>query len=785
MPKARETPSSRAACRSLPCWILLIACLAWLPHAVAAEEPAPWIGLRVVDIVEQLRAGGLNILYSSAVLPDHLRVEAEPGAVSGPARLAEILAAHGLTLSEVAPATYAIEAAGAAAATRASPEVTRETAPAPLPSLEMIVVAASRYALVAGAPNVHVFMTHSELESLPKLGEETLKAVDRLPGAAGNSVSGLAHVRGGGEDETIILLDGLPLHEPFHLRSALSPVSLLSTHIVDSLDVHFGGFTAPYGDRMSAVIDVNSVRPVEDRYHELGLSVFHASALAAHRFDEGQGQWLLSARRSNLQEISRLAKDSVAEPFYYDVFGRVEQQLSERTGAALRFLLSRDLFEVDDPDSGEASRAEFENAYLWATVDQQWSERARTSLSASWTDVTSKRRGVVIQPGIRSGSVDDRRRYQVLGLKADNSWQTGAWLHSFGVDARRVDANYDYRSEASFAPGYPLPGAAGMASATELQASPSGGHIALYFSSRFRLTSRITAEAGLRWDQQTYNDANDADDQLGPRINLVYAPDERTRLRLSWGRYHQFQDINELEVESGSDAFGPAQHAEHAIVALERDLSPALAVRVEAYHKTYDRLRPRYENLFDPVAWLPELSADRIVIEPESAQAQGIEALLTLRDAGPWSGWLGYAWSRVTDRIDGRDVLRSWDQTHAINAGTRWSSDRWDLSLAGSWHTGWPTTPVTIDTADNVMIGARNSTRLPSFASIDLRASRRFDVSRGELLAFLEVSNALNRQNPCCVAWTVAADESGSSQLSRKYDHWLPLVPSLGVLWKF
>ena len=124
------------------------------------------------------------------------------------------------------------------------------------------------------------------------------------------------------------------------------------------------------------------------------------------------------------------------------------------------------------------------------------------------------------------------------------------------------------------------------------------------------------------------------------------------------------------------------------------------ALRVEAYRKDYAQLRPRYENLFDPLSLVPELRWDRVAIAPDSARAEGIEWLLTRRGAGPWNGWLNYTWSRVNDREDGVDTRRSWDQTHSVGGGVAWASGPWQATLAAAWHTGWPTTPVEVVDAD-------------------------------------------------------------------------------------
>ena len=78
-------------------------------------------------------------------------------------------------------------------------------------------------------------------------------------------------------------------------------------------------------------------------------------------------------------------------------------------------------------------------------------------------------------------------------------------------------------------------------------------------------------------------------------------------------------------------------------------------------------------------------------------------------------------------------------------------------------------------------VSDRNATRHSVFHSLDVRVSRKFDLSRGNLTAFLEVTNLYDRANPCCTEYSVRPDGS----LASREKHWLPLVPSLGVVWRF
>jgi len=749
-----------------------------VPAALAAP---PYAGRPLAEVLQEFSGRGLQLVYSTDLVPPSLRVSDEPAAGDDLAVLQQLLAGHGLRAERVADGVYAVVRAPAVA------DATLPGAPAaPVAPLESVVISASRYSLAADIPEVHTFLTQQQLDAIPRLGEDSLKAVQRLPGAATNGLSGLAHIRGGEQDEMLVMLDGLALYEPFHLRLLQSPVSLLDERIVDGLDVYTGGFTAEYGDRMSAIVDARSVRPAADRYYELGLSLFHASALAAHRFADGRGQWLASFRRSNLDLVADAMNSDLGEPQYLDGFGRVDYAFSDSTRGSLHILLASDNAKVENAAGTEEAKVEYRNAYLWAALEHDWSARLKGRAVLSWTDVSSERSGVVDEPGLRSGMVDDERDYDVLGLRLDGSYATDRWLHRFGVDLRSLSATYDYAGHARFEPGYPFPGSPGAREDRELAPSPSGAHVAAYVTTRWRWSDALVAELGLRWDHQTY--ADDSDSQFAPRLNLAWSLGDSTRLLASWGRFQQFQGIEELQVEDGVDRFQPAQRADHLVLGLEQGLGSGFTLRAEAYRKDYGRPKFRYENLFDPLSLAPELRWDRVRIAPVSALAEGVELLLTRSAEDPWSGWFSYAWSRATDREAGRDTRRSWDQSHAIGAGAGWSDGPWHATVAGTWHTGWPVTPVgVVDTpaGQAVILGPRNAARYAYFGSIDLRVSRDFDLPRGTLNAFVEVSNALDRRNPCCTDFDYEVADDGSMVLEEDLRHWLPLVPSIGVLWKF
>jgi outer membrane receptor protein involved in Fe transport len=745
---------------------------------------ASYAGRPVRAVLEELQRPGLILIYNDVLVPADLRVLAEPAAQSGIPLLNEILAPHGLTTQGMGPSTWAIVAApgGKPAAPAGSAAAGRR----PPTALEEIVVTASQYNLANTSPEVTTFLNQQELRSLPKMADETLRAVHRLPGAASNGVSGLAHMRGGEENETQILLDGMPLQEPFHLKSFFSPISVLDAAIVDSIDVYAGGFPVEYGGTMSAVVDTRSVDPVGDGDNALGLSLYHLNALAGDTFADGKGRWLASARRSNLAQVINLAESDLGEPRYLDTFVKAEYDLSDRTTVAGHVLFAEDRIQLNDNDETEFAKTTDRNVYLWATAEHQWSDDLLGRALVAWTTVDKDRSGTVDDPAGATGAVEDLRDSHSALVKVEVEQGNDSLRWRAGLDASWLSAEYAYASTFQTITGYPFPNSPAESIVRNLAPEPEGTQTGAFVAARWRVTDEITSEVGLRWDNQTY-DKVDGGTQLSPRINVLYDPSPETQVRASWGRFYQAQGIGELQVEDGIDTFFPAQRADHLILSIEHALTERISARVEAYYKDYEELKPRFENLFDPVVVLPELQTDRVEVAPTAGLVRGVEFLVGDRSADPWGWWLGYTWSRAEETVDRADVPRSWDQRHTFNGGLSWTEGPWDLSLAGTWHTGWPTTPATYapEPEPVVTVGNRNSARLDDFRSVDVRAGYTFELGGTELLTFVEIINLLAFENPCCVEYTVRDDGAGGTSLDQDFDYWPRFVPNLGILWRF
>jgi outer membrane receptor protein involved in Fe transport len=277
----------------------------------------------------------------------------------------------------------------------------------------------------------------------------------------------------------------------------------------------------------------------------------------------------------------------------------------------------------------------------------------------------------------------------------------------------------------------------------------------------------------LRWDQQTYTTSSD-DKQYSPRASVLFRAGDRTELRIGLGQFYQAQEINELQVSDGISTFYPAQRTTHVVASLEHSFRSGINLDVSLYRKAYRSLRPRFENAFNALTLAPELQFDRVRIDAPEAASRGVEVMV-FRGGGEddlfW--WLGYSWAEVIDETANGRIKRSWDQTHTGKLGVSWRWSAWNMSAAGEVHTGWPRSLVTSEL---------NALRYSVFHTLDFRVSRDFDLRRGTLTAFLEVTNLYNRDNPCCTEYSI---QPGLGELVGTEKYWLPVVPSLGVVWRF
>ncbi|MGE0625987.1 MAG: TonB-dependent receptor [Pseudomonadales bacterium] len=657
-------------------------------------------------------------------------------------------------------------------------------------TLEEVVVVSSRYALEpSAARSLHVLTTY-DLETTPEFGDDAVRAANYLPGTASIGLSARPYIRGGLQDETLVVFNNVELLEPFHLKDFQSVFSSFNPSLVDTVHVYTGGFPARYGDRMSGVMDIRPRDETGGLSGDLMLSFLTASAALAGRAADGRASWALSARRGNLDLLLDVLDPDAGSPQYSDYFGSFRYALTDETELEAGFIVYDDDVELKDLDDGdgELGRSVYDNGYGWIQLHRRWSERTSSSTVLSYGRIRNDRSGFIVDEDLEEGdsSLTDERRFRIWNLGHRQMLKVSNRL-AMELGGRLAYQSGSYHTEAEIERGV-LADLIGRPIAEDrlVQESPSGTSGALYASGRYLATGWLSLEGGLRWDYQDYTGS--VEQQVSPRVSALASLGENTELRLSAGRFYQPEQIQELQAADGVSRYQAAQYSDHYIIGLVHDF-PALgaSLRLEAFDKRIGNPKVRFENLFNSLVLMPELASDRVPVAPRKARARGVEVSLAWRPQPGLDTWMSYTHAYADDDLTAGWTSRVWDQRHTVSAGFTWAPGAWTVAAAVLWHSGWQTTLLPEEIGfEELPALDRNGDRLPHYLSVDLRVSRTWRWSEQTLEVFFELTNSLDRDNVGAFEYDVEENEAEDGYLvSAEPVTLLPRIPSLGVRWRF
>ena len=194
-------------------------------------------------------------------------------------------------------------------------------------------------------------LTSNKIKWTPQLLGETdvMRTLSSMPGVIAGSEGMLGiYVRGGNLDENLVLLDGVPIFNAYHLYGIFSS---FNSDMVKNADLLKGYFPAKYGGRLSSIINIHSK---DGSAYDLKGSA-SVGLLASKVSFEGplikdKTTFYLSARRSYLdfltQQVSNRISlnDSLKNNLYYffDANAKLTHKFSKRLKLGVSFYNSLD-----------------------------------------------------------------------------------------------------------------------------------------------------------------------------------------------------------------------------------------------------------------------------------------------------------------------------------------------------------------------------------------------------------------------------------------------------------
>ncbi|MCP4301520.1 MAG: TonB-dependent receptor plug domain-containing protein, partial [Gammaproteobacteria bacterium] len=411
------------------CLVGLAACCSL--QAAFADAPA-LKGTSLADYLDSLGAQGLRIIYSSDLVNADQALLEEPDSSDPTSSLARILRPYALTVVD-GPAGSLLVVRDESLLQTPEPERPAETTPLP-----EIVVTSSLHRLQYLESGTQTYLERELATRIPAAAEEAVRLTNRLPGTASGGLSSRNHIRGGEINEVLFLFDGLRLYEPYHLKDFQSVATIVNASAISGIDFYSGGYPVRYGDRMSGVMSMELREPQDPVETELAFSFFNASALSLGKFGSNdQGDWLVAARRGNLDLIVDIVDPDYGSPDYQDLLLHFGWDYGPRAEISANVLASHDKISLTDADLGETANAGYDNRVFWLKWNASWSDLLRSETIVSMNDISDKRNGSLDNVGIVSGTLDETRDFRAYEIQQD--WTFAAaerWVLNFGFRAR-------------------------------------------------------------------------------------------------------------------------------------------------------------------------------------------------------------------------------------------------------------------------------------------------------------------------------------------------------------
>ncbi|MCB9466217.1 MAG: TonB-dependent receptor [Candidatus Eisenbacteria bacterium] len=689
--------------------------------------------------------------------------------------------------------------------------------PGAIPLGEFVVTPGS-YSIMGGGIQKSQILKREDLENM-SFAEDITRAATRLPGVASTDYSSRFTVRGGESDEILMTLDGMELYEPFHQRDFVGGLfSIVDIETIDGIDLMTGGFSAEYGDRQSGVFGMRTKDAGDERRTSVGLSVMNARLYTSGPVSDGEGTYLLSARRGVLDKVKILSVvDGETTHYFQDAMGKLEVPLNSKHSLSGHVLLSGDKAEVRDitEDAHDIHDTKYDNVYAWAALRSHYSPKVYSRTLTYFGDIGHERNGDSEKDEYTDRmnfKLKDKRDYTFYGIKQDWIWDPSsrASLRA-GFDLKGARANYDYSYSLSDLRADSSGVIGPFENSLAIKTKPSGRQTGIYVSSRLNPRRHLYVETGLRYDDVTWS----GDQLVSPRVGLAYSLGEQTTVRGAWGYYYQSQFMNDLDVNHGNTTFDPAELSKHYVLGVEHTLENGLDLRVDGYWKQISRISDAYQNLRDPWEVFPEARNDEVFLQYGDAHASGVEFFLKYDEGRKVSWWASYALAEAVEtiesiRYDGLLVRRTgelprpFDQRHTVYLDMNYRpTSRWHINVSWQYHSGWPLTTYTYvanheysdPPPDDLFMAAAHdgfrADRYPAYHRMDVRVNRTFPIKTGVLKTYLHVINAYNRENmrkfdvDATLDGELVPDGNGSYEYFRDDTTWFGLLPVLGVSWEF
>lgn len=595
------------------------------------------------------------------------------------------------------------------------------------------------------------------IKELPSaLGEvDVLKSITLLPGIQSSGELGTGfYVRGGGADQNLILLEGIPIFNSSHLFGL---TSIVNPDAITNVTLYKAGIPAKYGERASSVMDVQLGGSNQEKVSvKGGIGIINSKIHLDVPIEKNRARLILGGRTTYSDWLIHKMDDvdlKNSSAGFSDINGMLLINVNDNNRISFFGYYSNDNLDIKNAEGYN---------YTNSLISMQWNHIFSSELFTSLIVGSSKyeynmNENDSIQKDksyrIKSSLLYKTLKFNVTWMPSDN--------HSLDIGLSGVMYGENPGSLNPF-------GEFSLISPVELP-SEKAIEYAAYASDNITITENLGAEIGLRYSvyknlgpsevfiydplvakspesiidtlHYGHNQTVSQFSGLEPRISIRYLINENSSIKASYNRTNQYINLvsnstvmNPADLWKLSDRYiKPLKCDQYALGYYRNFKQNMYETSLEVYYKKLENIIEYKDGASLMIN--PLLDADLLNAKGYN---YGIE-LYAKKNSGRLTGWVTYSYTISMRRTSGKTAQEQvnrntyfpsiYDRPHNLNIiGNYYISKRWRFSCAFSYTTGRPVTlpEYKYSAGGNELVhySDRNEYRLPDYHRLDISITR-------------------------------------------------------------
>ena len=672
----------------------------------------------------------------------------------------------------------------------------------------------------------------AQIKNTPSiLGEaDVMKTIQLMPGVqAGVEGSAGLYVRGGGPDQNLILLDGVPVYNVDHLFGFFS---VFTPEAVKKVTLFKSSFPARFGGRLSSVVDVRSNDGDMKKYHgTLSVGLLSSKIQLEGPIIRDKTSFNISARRSYIDLIAKpfMPKDDKISYYFYDINAKINHKFSDRSRLFLNFYNGKDSYYFKTTDSSSSMYKDKMSLNWGNTIaTARWNYIFNQKLFSNTTAAYNKYR-------MDANSTVYTKTNLIESISESNyhsNYHSGICDWSYLID---FDYNPTPAHHIKFGAGYLHHDFRPEVATSKIQEKEDGitkqdtlynsisnstiqaHEVSAYIEDNFDIGSRLRMNVGLHLSMFRVQRRNYFSVQ--PRVSARYQLTKHTALKASYTKMSQYIHLlSSTPISMPTDLWVPVTSKIKPMQAHQYSLGSYYTgltgweFSVEGYYKQMRNVLEYKEG----VSFLGSSSGWENKVEMGKGRSMGIE-FMAQKTTGKTTGWIAYTLAKSDRKFavgginNGERFPYKYDRRHNLSLVVNHKfSNRIDIGASWIFSTGGTATIAEEVTAiirpgeDAIQqkdyIEKRNNYRLPASHRLNIGVNFNKKTKHGVRTWNISLYNAYNAMNPTMIysnnsggyASYIKNQEDGKVYLQyipakRKITKLtlLPCVPSVTYTYKF